>query len=272
MPTSALRAVSSRVARRLLRRWTERQPPEWEALECELDLWAKRGRHAAFWWRDDDDRVASPALDRLLDLAARFEMPLALAVIPVGAEPSLPARLAREARVRVFQHGWDHVNRAASGLPAELGPTRDPDEVAKQLLDGRQRLHNLFAARFLPVLVPPFNQLSGHLYGAVERVGYRFISSQGDFGCFPLASRNTHLDVIDWQRNAVADPSAVVRSALAALKLRRLGIVSPGLPVGMVTHHLVHDTAVWHLVEELLRRVAPHPAIDRPSIERIFAA
>lgn len=272
MATSSLRAGSCRVARRILRHWTKAQPSGWDALEHELDLWARKRRKVAFWWRDDDARVASPALDRLLDLAARFEMPLALAVIPVGADASLEARLARAEHARVFQHGWDHANHADPGRPAELGETRDPAEVQAQLAEGRQRLELLFARRFLPILVPPFNQLSRHLGGVVERMGYRFISSQGDFAGLPLASCNTHLDVIDWQRNEAADPSVIVRAAIAAIKLRRYGLVPATSPVGMVTHHLAHDAAVWNLVEELLRRLRQHPAILAPEIEQIFAA
>jgi peptidoglycan/xylan/chitin deacetylase (PgdA/CDA1 family) len=272
MATSNLRAGTCRVARRLLRHWTASQAPQWDALQRELDLWSAKRRKLVFWWRDDDAQTATPALDRLLDTAARFDMPLALAVIPVGADPALEVRLARAGRVRVFQHGWDHVNRADPARPAELSETRDADEVQEQLAEGRRRLQSLFGPRFLPILVPPFNQLSRHLDSAVERAGYRFISSQGDFAGLPLPSRNTHLDVIDWQRKAAADPGAIVRMALATLKLRRYGLVPASSPVGMVTHHLAHDGPVWDLVENLLRRLRQHPAIVAPEIERLFAA
>lgn len=268
---SGARAASGRIARRLLRDWTKHQPSDWQALEQELDLWSKRGRKLRFWWRDDDAQTETPALGRLLDLAGRFEMPLALAVIPLGAESVLERRLAREARVRVLQHGWDHANHADPAWPAELGGTRNRTEVEAQLMEGRRRLESLFASRFLPVLVPPFNQLSRHLDGTVRRVGYRFISLHGDFAGLPLPSRNPHLDVIDWQRNTAAEPGYLVRWALAAIKLRRYGLVSASLPVGMVTHHLAHDDAVWSLAEELLRRLRRHPAIVAPEIDQIFA-
>lgn len=271
MTTSSLRAGTCRIARHLLHRWIGTQPAEWDALRHELDLWSKKKRQLLFWWRDDDARTASPALDRLLDLAARFDMPLALAVIPVGADDSLARRLTSAESVRVFQHGWDHVNHVAAGRPAELGESRDPDEVQAQLIEGRRQLDTLFGPRFLPVLVPPFNQLARHLGRAVESAGYRFISSQGDYAGLPLPSRNTHLDVIDWQRNQAADPAAIVRMAIAAIKLRRYGLISPTSPVGMVTHHLAHDETVWRLIEELLDRLTRHPAVSTPQVERLFA-
>lgn len=272
MAIPSLRTAFCRVARHLLRDWTKRQPSDWRALQRELDLWSKRGRKLRFWWRDDDARTDTPALGRLFDLAGRFDMPLALAVIPVGAEESLVRRLDREPRVRVLQHGWDHANHAEPARPAEFGDSRDPAEVQAQLSEGRRRLEKLFSSRFLPVLVPPFNRLSRHLDGAVADAGYCFISLHGDFAGLPMASRNPHLDVIDWEKNAAAEPEHLVRTALAAIKLRRYGLVSSRLPVGIVTHHLVHDEPVWDLVEELLRRVRRHPAIEVPEIEQIFAA
>jgi hypothetical protein len=53
---------------------------EWCDLVDELDRWEEAGRVAQLWWRDDDAVAPTPALDRLLDVAAGI--PLSLAVIP----------------------------------------------------------------------------------------------------------------------------------------------------------------------------------------------
>jgi len=37
-------------------------------------------------------------------------------------------------------------------------------------------------------------------------------------------------------------------------------------PIGLLTHHLVHDAAVWRLLEALLDRLAGHPALDWPAV------
>ena len=66
----------------------------WRELEQELEAWARSGRRATFWWRDDDAVEPSPALDRLLELAASGRAPLALAVIPARASSGLAAQLA----------------------------------------------------------------------------------------------------------------------------------------------------------------------------------
>ena len=267
------RFQASRVARRMVRQWESAQPPGWDDLERELDLWRSRGRRPVFWWRDDDAQTESAALDRLIELSDRLRFPLGLAVIPVGAEPSLQRRLAGAARVRVLQHGFDHSDHAPPGRPkSELSVTRAPAEVQAQLEDGRGRLATLFGDRFLPVLVPPFNEMSHHLAGAVRAAGYTHVSVYGDFPGLALASRNIHLDIIDWPTGQAAEPAVNVRRALAALKLRRHGIVPSGAPIGVVTHHLVHDAAIWSLAEELLGRLARHPAVITPEIAEIFPA
>lgn len=272
MAFATARFQASRVARRLVRDWEAAQPPGWDALERELDIWRSRGRKAVFWWRDDDAQTEGAPLDRLLDLSERLRMPLALAVIPIGAEPSLERRLARAERVRVLQHGWNHTDHAPPGRPkSELSATRAPAEVQAQLEDGRHRLEAMFGDRFLPVLVPPFNEMSYHLADAVRHAGYGFVSVYGDFPGLPLASRNIHLDIIDWPTGQAAAPAVNVRRAVGALKLRRYGIVPASAPIGVVTHHLVHDAAIWSLADELLGRLVRHPAAETPDIARIFS-
>lgn len=276
MPFPALRYCGSRLAHGLSDCWASTiqiEPPGWDALRQELDLWLKHGRKARFWWRDDDARAASPALDRLLDLRASLGLPIALAVIPEGADLSLKHRLVRADRVRILQHGWSHINHARPGrAEAELSASRQPAAVHAELAEGRRRLTSLFGDSFLPVLVPPFGRLAWHLAKTVEQIGYRFISGGGDFPGLPLPSRNVHIDVINWRTRRAAEPAEIVRAAVAALKLRRAGIVSAESPIGVMTHHLDHDAAAWSLVEELLERLAGHPTVLIPEVDDIFAA
>ena len=81
----------------------------WDSLARECDAWAESGRRVELWWRDDDAIADTPALRRLIGIAT---VPLALAVIPAGLEPSLPAFLKSHHSVGVLQHGFDHRNRA----------------------------------------------------------------------------------------------------------------------------------------------------------------
>ena len=84
----------------------------WEVLAGECDAWATSGRPVELWWRDDDAIADTAALRCLL---AEATVPIALAVIPAGLEPSLPALLKSHGSVSVLQHGFDHRNRAPAG-------------------------------------------------------------------------------------------------------------------------------------------------------------
>ena len=152
----------------------------WRRLGEELDRWQARGLKATFWWRDDDAVDTTPALERLLNLAGRVEMPLTLAAIPVGASSRLAARIDTGCRVDVVQHGFSHRNHGAPGSKKiELAAERPRAEVLAQLEDGLGRLRQLFAERALPVMVPPWNRIPEDLIGELPKLGYRGLSTFG---------------------------------------------------------------------------------------------
>src|SRR5262245_46700731 len=123
---------------------------------------AVAGRQPVFWLRDDDATAPTPALERLLELCAATKVPLALAVIPMKAQPELFPRLKRA--VTVMQHGGDHVNRAAPDAKKTEFPAHEPAQAALQrLAQGRERLQALAGARALPVLAPPWNRFRADL-------------------------------------------------------------------------------------------------------------
>jgi hypothetical protein len=244
--------------------------PTWKAVRIELDCWTAWGRRPVFWWRDDDATHATAALDRLLEIQRRFDVPLALSVIPAHADRSLARRLRLESRVFVLQHGWNHVNHAGSGRrAAELCDFRDPVEVRAQLANGLERLDELFGGRVLPVLVPPYNRLAAQLTPIVA-AAYRFLSVHGDFPGIAMPSRNTHIDIIDWRLQQSQAPARLIRTLVTALRLRRYGILPVTLPLGILTHHLSLTTSMWSSLEAILEHICSHTAPTFPGLMQIF--
>ena len=223
-----------------------------------------------FWWRDDDAETATPALDRLLELAGRYDLPLALAVVPKRATPALGEAVRRAPQVVVLQHGWSHRNHAADGnRKAELGPDRPLAAVLDDLRNGFERLSSLFEERFLPVLVPPWNRIADAVREARREIGLTGLST---FGPVPAGDPhwvNVHLDIFAWGplRRPVTRAEAYSRLC-AELELRRGG--DPG-PVGIMTHHLVHEAASRHFLDELFILAARHPAVAWPPPGGLFA-
>lgn len=253
----------------------------WDAFGDELDAWAAAGRTASFWWRDDDAVAPTPALDRLLAIAAAQDAPLALAVIPVPAAPSLFARLAETPQTTVLQHGYAHRNHAPAGAKkCELGDDRPADSVLAELARGRALLDAATQGRALPVLVPPWNRIGVAVQARLGVAGLTGLSTskpraQRRLEAGPVQA-NVHVDPIDWpaQRRGAggfAGDSAAIEATLRHLRARRGGTVDAAEPTGFLTHHLVMDEATWRFVERFVATVTHHPAARWIAAGAVFA-
>lgn len=223
-----------------------------------LDRAAEGGRTVDFWWRDDDAVQASPALDRLLALADYHEAPLAIAAIPALLEPSLPARLRDEERVNVLVHGFAHADHAGAGeKPSEYGRGRPLAEAAEEVGRARDLVRAAFGEQAAAVFVPPWNRIAPEIESLLPQAGYAALSTFGPAaaGASPrLARLNTHLDPVDWRGGrGLLEPEPMRRAVAAALD------AAPE-PIGLLTHHLAFDEALWAWCEALLERLAGHPA------------
>lgn len=230
----------------------------WLPLELELKRWMQRGGRATFWLRDDDAVEPTGALDRLLDLTGRHAVPLTLAVIPERTGAALARRLDRGPETLVAQHGWSHRNHAPAGEKTqELGPHRPAEAVLAELRSGLRHLSGLHGARFVPLLVPPWNRIDAALLPRLGGVGLTALSTFGPERPGPIRSLNAHVDLIDWKgTRGGRDPAVLVREIVARLQQ----IATAGATVGVLSHHLDHDQAAWAFLKELFERTARHPA------------
>ena len=247
----------------------------WHELDRELDAWASGGCQATLWWRDDDAIEPAPTLARLLALSAGQPVPLAIAVIPARALPSLAAVLLDHPTVTPMQHGYAHRNYGAKD--GELGPARPLAMNERELALGRRLMGDLFGAAALPVLVPPWNRIDPALVARLPRLGFRGLSTYGPRATAEpapgLIQVNTHLDIIDWRgsRGFVGQEKALAQ-LIARLGDRRTCRADPSEPTGLLTHHLVHDAGAWDFIASLLRRIARHRGARWLAPAEVFAA
>lgn len=233
-----------------------------------LDALERRREPVRFWWRDDDAGRAHPRLDRLLGLARKLELPLALAVVPAWLEPAVAAAILATPEAVVLQHGWAHADHARPGeRKIELGGAGDRALLAARLREGSRRLVGAFGGRALPVLVPPWNRIAPDVVAIVPRLGFRVLSvwDEGDLGPMPagLARLDVHVDPIDWRGGR--------RWMGLAAFARRFAdrIVAADRPIGLVTHHLVTDEPAWAELEQVLRVLRDHPRARLMPVERL---
>jgi predicted glycosyltransferase len=245
----------------------------WSALEEALHAAVARHGPVRLWWRDDDAEDATPELDRLLALSARLRVPLALAVVPEGTGASLARRLAGEPLVEVLVHGHAHRNHAPAGAKKQELGYRPHLHTAEELGGSLAKLRELFGPACLPVLVPPWNRIDPALVRLLPGLGFIGLSTFGRRGgAAPagLAVANTHLDPIDWKRGGgLADEASTL--ARLASDIRAMASGDPE-PVGILTHHLVHDAWIWSFVERLLERLAARSDVEFLAPGNVFAS
>jgi hypothetical protein len=251
----------------------------WADLHDELNRWGDAGRTATFWWRDDDAVEPTPALDRLLRLAQDHAAPLALAVIPVAAQPTPAAHLTGQTspnNVCVQLHGYAHVNHAAAGeKKSEYPAGRAPEAVETEISQGLARLRTLFGPLAAPVFVPPWNRIAPATAARLPHLGLAGLSTFGPRRharpAPGLVQANTHVDPVDWRGSrGYAGDDRTLAAAIAHLRRRRSGECDAEEPTGLLTHHLVHDDALWAFTARFAQTVARHPAAQWLNASEVF--
>ena len=256
-------------------------PPDsgffWPALEQELADWREAGSCATFWWRDDDATAASPSLDRLLDISINGGAPVAIAAIAEPLNKSLSDVLANQRTAQVLQHGYSHRNHAAGRNEGawELGLHRDVGVIVDELTTGREILRAAFGAQFIPVIVPPWNNIDRRLLPHLQQSDFIGLSAFGQRSKrLPLAGfteANTHFDLLAWKgAPRFQGQSAARRDIVGHLRNRRLGNAEPDEPTGILSHHLTLDGEAWQFLGDLVRHVARHPSARWLSAGEVF--
>jgi len=187
-------------------------------------------------------------------------------------------------------HGLAHTNHGTVARPGEFGPDRPWSELKSDA----ERAREIFAKHFGPVppfFVPPFGCIEDGLSRRLQDLGFMALSNgpgrieaqlaraHRSLALMPVCPwrpiRRTHLDVhidpINWRAKTAHSYQAIERQLLGELRLRRKRYISPSTPIGLLTHHLVHDTAIWDACEDLVTMLRDEPAGSFPSLEGLMA-
>lgn len=255
----------------------------------ELDIWADSNLKAKFWVRDDDAFEPSPDLERLRDVAARFDTRIGLAVIPGMVTPGLREFLAENDRhFYPMPHGWKHINYNRGRKPAEFGPDRPISSMIADAEFALQLFKECFSSS-QPIFVPPFNRITPALVRALPGVGYAGVSlmpNQLEWKLLRLGSRvlwrgvvrmtefksgpriDVHLDIIDWKARTAQKRKIISDLLVQQLRGRRLGLLPPDAPIGLLTHHLAHNEDIWQAIDDILGFLRSHKAVEFIDVGR----
>jgi predicted glycosyltransferase len=244
----------------------------WETLASELAAVQARGDTIDVWWRDDDAIEATPQLTRLLALSREANAPVALAVIPDRVADNL---VAASEGMAILIHGIAHQNHAPAGCKKQELGFQPIDTLLEALNVRRERLEKLFGVRALPVLVPPWNRIDPEVVPRLREAGIAGLSTykrrpalMASPGVLQI---NTHCDPIDWRAGGrLAPEDVLVRQFTRLITETAQEPAGAREPIGLLTHHLVHDEAVWAFLGRLFRTLARSGAVRFVAASSIF--
>lgn len=255
-----------------------RRASAWRRLDATLRKAEQSARTIPVWIRDDDAVASTPELDRFLALLDRWRLPVGIAAIPGMTGMSLVERCRSRPGTDLLVHGLAHLNHApGDAKKAEFGAHRPIGAMLAELEMAKSRLAALAGDLVLPVLVPPWNRIAPDIVAALPGLGFRGISTFADPkpGDTPagLVRANTHWDPIDWREGGgLGDEASLIESLTRLIAMRSAPVSGRALePIGLLTHHLVHDGWVDRFLEEVLGRLAASPAIRFLSARAVFA-
>jgi hypothetical protein len=206
-----------------------------------------------FWLRDDDAVEPSAALSRFSALTEAYSIPATLAVIPENTGEALVENLRNLNHINIAVHGWSHKNYAPeTEKKQELGSHRPYGQVLVELSQGFNKLSALYADRFVPLLVPPWNRIAQGLIDSLSDMGFAGLSTFGHEKPATIKMINTHVDLIDWKSTRGGRASDL----LVGEFVENIGATNK--PIGFLTHHLVHDEAAWSFMESFFEATAHH--------------
>ena len=220
---------------------------DWTPLRNALRLCRAAGAIPPIWWRDDDAVAPTDALDTLAHDAGALGMSVHLAVIPAHATLALAA-YCQTAPFLPVVHGWAHVDHSR---PTEKkNEFQTPRAGARaETAEGLARMQTLFET-VVPMFVPPWNRVNADIVNGLSAQGYTHLSTYGarkrQYPTVGLEQINTHIDPIYWKgHKGLVEADHLIAEAARALTDRAEGRADPVEPFGLLTHHLVHDDAIW---------------------------
>jgi hypothetical protein len=237
-----------------------------KSLDAELALWRKNNLTPQIWWRDDDATGITPELKQLRELMIKTDFPVMLAVIPSLAKPDLPKFLNQEKLFSVATHGFAHYNHADPGIKktelTENSNGRTIAAVLDELAKSRAIIERMFGLVSSQILVPPWNRISKNVLRHLPSAGFHMLSTFTDNKLeLPIKQINCHIDLMEWRpERRGKDFDIIVQELVACLENRRLSR-NPEEPIGILSHHLVHDGTAWQASEKLMHLISQRPEI-----------
>jgi hypothetical protein len=229
-------------------------------LRAAIEEWKSACGSAPFFLRDDDAARDTPRLQRLFGICRETNVQVMLSVIPGRLQPDLvDAIMACEHAVPV-QHGYRHESHSTvEGFKSEFP---DEEALAPQLdrvRRGFEGMTGAFGDRFMPILVPPWNNISHKLVENLAELGIAGLSCSGRRGIssrYEIKMFNSWVSLNDFARlEEPFDPTVIIDRYLQTIRNRIKQTGDRLEPIGLTTHHLVTSEVQFRFLHGLIETV-----------------
>jgi len=142
---------------------------------------ANASSHPVVFFRADDIGIPSAQFSRMTTSFIKYNIPLALAVVPgwfnISRKAELFAETAECQRLWCWhQHGYRHLNFESTGKKQEFGSARPEDIIRTSLQKGQEKLSQILREDFCPVFTPPWNRCASGTLRQLRELGFAAIS------------------------------------------------------------------------------------------------
>ncbi len=230
---------------------------QWTDFQVKLSQLQEKNQKISFWWREDDVSEDCEHLEQVLAVLAISNVRPLCGAIPKLLTRQMAELVRSHPECIVCQHGWNHMNNYSDDYKCEFDTI---DDFAK-LVTGRDFLQNEFHEQFLPIYIPPWNNISKELKTFLLQNGYAGISS---YNYDPARKRplNCDVDLINWkQSESFGGADFVAEQILRCFD-------NSDFNIGIVNHHRTIGTKGLEFLKDLLLELQKYPNIswEQPSV------
>ena len=215
-----------------------------------------------FFFRDDDAGWEDARLFELLDVFAKYNVPIDLAVIPKSISRQTAACLRRRLdespeHVSAHQHGYAHVNHEETGRKCEFGESRSSVMQRADIAAGKALLNDLLGPMTESIFTPPWNRCTASTVPGLLSEGFTLLSrdlTATQFNTPVLRELPVSIDWFGHRKGVRLTPDEIGESLGKA--------ASAQLPVGVMLHHAIIDDVERRRIGELLELLSSHSQVS----------
>ncbi len=229
-------------------------------LYAAVEEWKITCGTAPFFLRDDDAARVTPPLRRLVGICRETEIQLMLSVIPGRLQPDLIDVVMECEHMVPVQHGFRHESHSTI---ADVKSEFPDEEALEPQLDRTKRgfegMATAFRDRFVPILVPPWNNISETLVAHLATVGIMGLSCSGrriDPIRHNVRVFNSWVSLNNFTTpKAPFDPIVIIDKYVRVIRNRMARTEDRLEPIGLTTHHLVTNEEQFRFLYDLIETV-----------------